>query len=560
MRFLIIFFFLCHKTVLGINGPVTPLRACLNNNDSIITLDWVNPTDACGSFSRHRIYARENANPFVPIADINSLAVNSFQFKLPNLNPGWQFYWVTLYACNMTDSFTSAIISIDLSKPPSIELDSVSINTNQVLEVGWPKNAAGDVKGYRLYQYNSGINDSIADTSALYYSFYNQNNINRFITLSAYDSCNLYSPISLPHKPVILTTFIDTCANLITLNWAAYQGWTVGGYDLYLKKNKNDYMLINTGITSLSSVYSSFILGDSMCFYIRANQQGKSVTSSSNISCIYTRAKTIPSKNYINQVTVIANKHLDVSWVGENIGDVNKTELNRSVNGGSFSPIKSYTNTPAFTFSDLLARVDLDKINYQVLLTDVCGDTLGLSNISGNILLSLANNQVNWNNYVGWAGTVDRYELVASESSTWNNSYPNPTTYTLSKEDIANAKTCFTVTAFETNNPFSQNKSSTSNTVCYEGPFTYYVPNAIVPTGNNNKFTVVGVNIDTIQSYYIIFNRWGEVLYRSNRITDEWFGTYKGEPVQAGIYFYLIDIYSNRGERAQKKGEIRIIK
>lgn len=560
MRFLIIFLFLSSKTVLGINGPVTPLRACLNNNDSIITLDWVNPTDGCGSFSQHRIYARENANPFVPIADINNLAVNSFQYKLPNLNPGWQFYWVTLYACNLADSFTSAIISIDLSKPPAIELDSVSINANQVLEVGWQKNAASDVKGYRLYQYNSGINDSIADTSLLYYAFYAQNNLNRYITLSAYDSCNLYSPISSPHKPVILSSSIDTCANRITLNWSAYEGWTVGSYDIYLQKNKTDYTLTNSGLTSLSAVFSSFVLGDSMCFYIRAKQQGKSVTSSSNISCIFTRAKIIPSKNYISQVTVVANKHVDVSWVGENIADVNKTAVNRSVNGGSYSMIKSYANIPAFTYSDLLARVDQDKINYQVVLTDVCGDTLGVSNISGNILLTLANNQVDWNNYTGWAGTVDRYELSASESSTWNNSYPTPTAYALTKEDIANAKTCFTVTAFETNNPFNQNKTSTSNTICYEGPFTYYVPNAIVPTGNNNKFTVVGVNIDTLQSNYIIFNRWGEILFRSERITDEWYGTYKGEPVPAGIYFYLIDIYSNHGERAQKKGEIRIIK
>ncbi len=151
----------------GINSSVTPLRACLNNNDSIITLSWSNPTDVCLSFVKHRLYARENANAFQPIAEITNYATTSFQYKLPNLNNNWQFYWVTLTACNGIDSFTSIITSIDLNKPPIIALDSVSIDlATQKLIAGWQPNPASDTKGYRLYEYKSGINDSIADTSA----------------------------------------------------------------------------------------------------------------------------------------------------------------------------------------------------------------------------------------------------------------------------------------------------------------------------------------------------------------------------------------------------------
>jgi gliding motility-associated-like protein len=546
-----------------INGSVTPLRACLNNNDSIITLSWANPTDVCLSFVKHRLYARENANPFLLIAEISSLAVTSLQYKLPNLNNNWQFYWVTLTACNGIDSFTSIITSIDLNKPPALELDSVSVDlATQRLIAGWQPNPAVDTKGYRIYEYKSGINDSIADTSSTFYKFYSNPSLNRFVTISTYDSCNLYSPISNPHFPVLLNAALDTCAKQIVLNWGAYNGWTTSKYYLMANKNKSGYEIDSILLPSNRTLlYNKFNLGDSVCFFIRA-ESDKGITSSSNEFCFFTRAKEIPTKNYLNQITVINNKSLLINWDGEGLNDVSKIELTKSDNGNPLSLINSFYNISSFAESDIDVNVHTTKYNYSVDLRDVCNVIISSSNISNNIVLRLTDDQLSFNNYNGWAGKVDKYDIYSGEGSTWNISSSQLTegTTTINEDDKALPAICYYTQASETNNPFSKDKTSVSNTVCYEGPFTYYVPNAIMPNGVNNYFSVVGVNIDPNLSRYTIFNRWGEIIFQSKHITDKWHADYKGETVQAGIYFYLLEVFSKDGKRASTKGEIQIIK
>jgi gliding motility-associated-like protein len=560
---LIILFSLWTHLLFGINGSVTPLRACLNNNDSIITLTWTNPTDGCASFVKHRLYARENANPFLPIAEFSSLAVTSFQYKLPNLNNSWQFYWVTLTACNGIDSFTSNITSIDLNKPPLLELDSVSIDlATQNLIAGWQPNSATDTKGYRIYEYKSGINDSIADTSSTFYKFYNNSSLNRFVTISTYDSCNLYSPISNPHFPVLLNAVLDTCAKQIALNWGTYTGWTTSKYYLMANKNKSGYetdsILLPSNRTLL---YNKFNLGDSVCFFVRA-ESDKGITSSSNEICFFTRAKETPTKNYLNQVTVFNNASLIINWDGEGLNDVSKIELTKSENGNAPAIITAFFNVSMFSYSDVDVNVHNTKYNYAIDLRDVCNVKLSSSNISNNIVLKLTDDQLSFNNYNGWAGKVDRYDISSGEGSTWNISSTQPTegTVTISEDDKSLPVICYYIQASEMNNPFNKDQTSVSNTVCYEGPFTYYVPNAIVPNGVNNYFSVVGVNIDQNLSRYTIFNRWGEIIFQSKHITDKWYADYQGETVQAGIYFYLLEVFSKDGERASAKGEIRIIK
>ncbi len=546
----------------GINSSVTPLRACLNNNDSIITLSWSNPTDVCLSFVKHRLYARENANAFQPIAEITNYATTSFQYKLPNLNNNWQFYWVTLTACNGIDSFTSIITSIDLNKPPIIALDSVSIDlATQKLIAGWQPNPASDTKGYRLYEYKSGINDSIADTSARFYSFYGNESVNRSITISTYDSCNLYSPISNPHTAMLLSGQIDTCLKTIALNWTPYQGWTTLTYTLMVNKNQKGYAVDSVlSFNNRLLNYPKIILGDSVCFYVRAHSD-QGITSSSNQICFYTRAKEIPSLNYVNQVTVLNNTSIEINWNGEGLNDVKNIALNKSSNGNPPVVLNTFNNLLTFSYNDLDVEVNKTNYFYSVDLKDICNTTLSTSNISNNIVLSLNDDQLIFNTYVGWAGVVEKYDLYAGESSTWNirSTYTNPAPTSITDAEKALPMVCFYIEALEINNPFNKNLTSLSNSVCYEGPFTYYVPNAIVPNGVNNYFSVVGVNIDTQLSRYSIFNRWGEIIFKSQNITDKWYADYQGKTVQPGIYFYVLEIFSKDGERATKKGEIRII-
>jgi gliding motility-associated-like protein len=71
-----------------------------------------------------------------------------------------------------------------------------------------------------------------------------------------------------------------------------------------------------------------------------------------------------------------------------------------------------------------------------------------------------------------------------------------------------------------------------------------YVPNAFTPDNSrfNNTFSVSTVGITKLT--VSIFNRWGEIVYASDRLDFEWDGTFNGVKVQDGIYNWKIS-YTN---------------
>lgn len=78
-----------------------------------------------------------------------------------------------------------------------------------------------------------------------------------------------------------------------------------------------------------------------------------------------------------------------------------------------------------------------------------------------------------------------------------------------------------------------------------------YVPNAFSPfetDGFNDRFQVfTGTGVTAIPSMRI-YDRWGELLFEADNLspnefgTDGWDGTFKGQPVNEGVYVYLVEV------------------
>jgi gliding motility-associated-like protein len=69
----------------------------------------------------------------------------------------------------------------------------------------------------------------------------------------------------------------------------------------------------------------------------------------------------------------------------------------------------------------------------------------------------------------------------------------------------------------------------------------YYLPNAFSPNddGVNDGFQPLSNCI--VESFeLLIFNRWGQMLYRSTDAAGRWDGTYRGENCPADVYTYLL--------------------
>ncbi len=83
------------------------------------------------------------------------------------------------------------------------------------------------------------------------------------------------------------------------------------------------------------------------------------------------------------------------------------------------------------------------------------------------------------------------------------------------------------------------------------------IPNVFTPNqdGANDVYLVSGKGI--IEYNIVILNRWGNIVFESNDISNAWDGTYKGTPCAEGVYFYNIKAKSLTKEY-NKQGHITL--
>jgi len=91
-------------------------------------------------------------------------------------------------------------------------------------------------------------------------------------------------------------------------------------------------------------------------------------------------------------------------------------------------------------------------------------------------------------------------------------------------------------------------------------PMPVFVPNSFSPNGdgNNDVFQIYGQGIKTIDLK--IFNRWGELVYKSNNQFDGWDGTYKGLVQQPSVFTYAARITYLDDKKTEKQGTVTLLR
>jgi gliding motility-associated-like protein len=94
----------------------------------------------------------------------------------------------------------------------------------------------------------------------------------------------------------------------------------------------------------------------------------------------------------------------------------------------------------------------------------------------------------------------------------------------------------------------------------YKGP-DIYVPTGFTPNsdGKNDKFTPFPVGISSY-NYFRVFNRWGQLLFSTNRLNDGWDGKTDGKEQAAGVYVWMIEGVTKNNKVITKKGTITLIR
>ena len=85
-----------------------------------------------------------------------------------------------------------------------------------------------------------------------------------------------------------------------------------------------------------------------------------------------------------------------------------------------------------------------------------------------------------------------------------------------------------------------------------------YIPNAFTPDGNGTNDTW---NINALEAYpgfeLFIFNRYGQLVFKTNKTPVAWAGTCNGKPCMNGVYTYVI---KTGNDQEPIKGTVMIIR
>jgi gliding motility-associated-like protein len=105
------------------------------------------------------------------------------------------------------------------------------------------------------------------------------------------------------------------------------------------------------------------------------------------------------------------------------------------------------------------------------------------------------------------------------------------------------------------------NNCSFSDTVTVFVPGDIWVPNVFTPgdvNGLNDFFLSLGRDIARVEM--MIFNRWGELLFRSEDKNYGWDGTYRGKICPVGVYVWKINYQDLTGLEKMLMGHVTLLR
>jgi len=118
----------------------------------------------------------------------------------------------------------------------------------------------------------------------------------------------------------------------------------------------------------------------------------------------------------------------------------------------------------------------------------------------------------------------------------------------------------FTLTVQDNNGcEYTDDQTITIGDDCYS---TVYIPNTFTPNGDehNQYLRTTGDNLGKFEIQ--LFNRWGELVFKSSDINQQWDGTYNGTLCPEGIYTYLVRYTTNAGndDKRTLHGHVNLVR
>ena len=581
-----------------INGLQTPASNQMetiflevqNSSTGYADLSWNIPSSADGNW--FYIYKDVDNTGFVLIDSVD-VSQSRYQDEIYNCNLVRVNYRVMHRYSNSCESYSNVAGQDfeDILPPNEVQLTNLTVSGANEATLTWIASTEPDVVGYEILKLNrtSGVFNIVTTINNPAVTTFADSPTGATIEPQGYkifakDDCDNKRSIFYYNTLFVEHTY-NQCGVLIDFSWNPYiEGQTANGEvdDSKAKEIATNYELWmddGTGYAFVASIpkgtnsytFNNVPINQNLCFQIRANLPSGEVSVSNEV-CQFTTQPDVAQDNYIKSVNVLNEEEIQLDFYVNDIIANNKIRLYRSKDGGVFERIDSLASNST-VYIDRDVETDKSSYTYVFEMLDGCFNPREESNYANSILLNVdygnyeSHPNLSWNFYDNFNSSVAYYEVkryVDERLSLYDTVTATQNFYNDDLVDVQRSsysKICYEITAVEdTNNVYGFREKSVSNVYCLEDRATVYISSGFVIEGRSGNFKPVFTYITERDYRFMVFNRWGQIIFETNDPKEGWDGKYKGNYVAPGAYAYKLFYRDDLNEKKYMVGSVTVIR
>jgi gliding motility-associated-like protein len=581
MKFLVsiifLLFFSLQTTVLLAQIPAPTLQ-CVRRD----TLIWQLPTVACGAVQGFNIfYARNRTGPYALLAGLSN--PTQTQYRHNNTEGGQWFYYIQTQA-NCAGQSPRSSDTLDNQLPLLQQVLTLNVLDDGSVEVRWRRSLSPQVVGYVLYK------QTLAGLAPI--ATINSRDSSRYIDASArgkqrsesyqvlaIDGCLNYSLFDVNHSSIFLKAQQDKCQQSINLSWEPYRNWQnpVAKQEIFVGVNERTPSLFATvGASDTAFSIPRVNNRDRYRVFVRAVQAVTNTIARSNDTTVVADVIQPVRQLFLKNVSVNEANRVDLIWQWNDNAKIDSVFILRSTRADSgFVRIRGYKPVLPLDFEsdyrDTAVNPNVQPYFYRVETRDACGARVQSNTVATLHLTALP--QGKRQNFLAWSPwqfpntVLLGYQIIRIVKNV-------PTTLGLPIDttkrnflDIATSEeglVCYRVGGlyrYTLPDGSTEEATSFSNTTCAEQFSGLIVPNAFAPNGINSFFRPVVTFTDNLVAYEMkIYDRWGNLVFKTDNYEAAWDGTKGAQPQPQGVYLYNIKIKQRAGNTVEEKGTLMLIR
>ena len=463
--------------------------------------------------------------------------------------------------------------------PDPIEMRNVSVVDDNTVEMSWVAYPGQDFLSYAVHRTNGPNPGVVATFTDQNITTFTENNPLLDARNNSYcykvlvqNICEEFSRLDATDEHCTIDLETTQGIDLIDLNWTPYAGYPVGQYEVYRALSYDINTLVQIGVVPgniISFTDTAMFCRDSVTYRILAvGFGGTDQRSYSDLSAnVPFHPEPVESTDVI-AATVVDDDFVEVSWTTYTGYRPGSYVLERSTDGNDWAALDTVPFTTQ-VYQDTTALVDTASYYYRVFNIDACGDISALGRLGRTIFLNVRLDRsgtvpiLTWNPYEDWANGVLNYEVQVFNDLTelWEVVTLVPGNQLNFEDDITQlnqATYCYRIVAYEVG---GNSATSVSNERCVTFGPDVFAPSGFTPNndGHNDEYQIFVPNLRNGEM--LIYDRWGELIFRTSDPNNRgWDGTYKGRPVQEGVYVFVIKGTGVDGSTFMRSGTVTLVR